>query len=131
MILDDNLLFIFHQQSSLDDHNHISGKISESQKIQERLKGFDPSKSQVMKILNYNFSTGITHNELTSLARIICMYTHLKLDRLAVRDHRVLVKWFEENWATISNIIYSIKSLDENKVPITLEREIRERFNRK
>lgn len=104
---------------------------SESEKINKRLNGFDPSKSEVMKILNYHFSTGATHKELLSIVRIICVKTQLKLDRLATKDQRVLIKWFDENWYSIYMIIPSIHLLDNNKTPITLDREIQERFKLK
>ena len=105
------------------------GKTAESIQIQERLKNFDANHSEALKTLNFYYGTGITHKEYVCLARIICKEMNLKLDRLAVRDHRVLVKWFDDNWEIISVIIPYIQILDENKEPITLQREIQERFN--
>ena len=113
------------------DIKYNDGKEKESAKINKRLAGFDPEKSEVMKILKYHFSTGVTHNELLSIAKIICLQTNLKIDRLATRDQRVLIKWFDENWSSICMIIPLIHILDENKIPITLNREIDERFKSK
>lgn len=107
-----------------------SGKLTESARIQKRLNGFDATQSNITKTLNYYFSTGTTHRELVSIARIICLKTNLKLDRLAVRDQRVLIKWFEENWAIVYMILPSMQLLDENKVSITLARELQQRIKK-
>lgn len=131
MAWDDNNLACKFEIYNIFTQKREVGKLSESEKIHQRLDGFDASKSEAMKALNYQFSTGATHKELLSIARIICFMTQLKLDRLAVRDQRVLIKWFDENWYLISSIIPTIHLLDNDKLPINLDRELNERFKSK
>ncbi|OHT04682.1 hypothetical protein TRFO_27763 [Tritrichomonas foetus] len=99
------------------------GQGSEAQRVNNRLNGFNPEESAVWKEIKQRFSSGITHGELKSIATLICSRLNLKLDRDASRDNRVLIKWFDENWGEIKKIIDQIQIHDENKEPITAERE--------
>ena len=74
------------------------GKGNEAKRVNARLNGFDHANSNVYKCLRQKFGATVTHRELKSIAKIICLHTGLKLDRDATRDCRVLIKWFDENW---------------------------------
>lgn len=131
MAFDDYIVTHYFNSNNTFNQKCVSENVSQSEKINQRLNGFDASQSEVMKVLNFQFSTGVTHRELLSIARIICTMTQLKLDRLATRDRRVLIKWFDENWYSISMIIPKIQLLDNNELPINLDREIIEKFKSK
>ena len=94
----------------------------EARRVNQRLKGFDLDQSKEWGILKKKFSSGITHNELKSIAQIVCLKSNIKLDREASRDNRVLIKWFVENWHTIEPYIQHISLHDDNKEIIDDER---------
>ena len=96
----------------------------EALRVAKRLNGFIVENSRAWRMIVQLFSSGVTHNELSSIAQIICMKTNLKLDRDAIRDNRVLIKWFDDNWETISEIIPFIQLRDEKFECITLSREV-------
>lgn len=100
----------------------------EARRIMDKLKGFIPEKSEVWNFLIAQFSSGITQSELRSIAQIVCYKTNLKLDRDSFRDRRVLIKWFNDNWMAIKDIVSQIHLLDEQENVINLAREVHE-FN--
>lgn len=91
------------------------GKGNEAKRVNARLNGFDHANSNVYKCLRQKFGATVTHSELKSIAKIICLHTGLKLDRDATRDCRVLIKWFDENWTTISPNLDNITLCDEKE----------------
>ena len=99
---------------------------ADAKRVTKRLEGFAPQKSEAWSKIVTLFSSGITRNELRSVAQIICIKTHLKLDRDATRDLRVLVKWFSDHWDVVSPILYRMQLRDSDLQPITLAREIHE-----
>lgn len=105
---------------------HARGTGAEAQKIADRLGGFNPDDSQVLYQLYEYFSSSVTHNELKSVAMIAGMVTGVPLDRLALRDKRVLVKWFSENWAQLAPVLPFIHLRDEQSEVINLERQRRD-----
>ena len=73
-----------------------SGK--EAERVKKRLEGFDLKNSRGMELLMEKFSKTVTNSELKSVANLLCKHIPgLKIDRDAVRDNRVLIKWFDEN----------------------------------
>jgi hypothetical protein len=82
--------------------------------VVERLTGFDLEDSRAWRHIVKQFTIGVTHAELKSVAQILCSITRLKLDRDATRDNRVLVKWFDENWEVIEPHISSLHLRDDN-----------------
>ena len=88
MAFDDYIVTHYFNSNNTFNQKCVSENVSQSEKINQRLNGFDASQSEVMKVLNFQFSTGVIHRELLSIARIICTMTQLKLDRLATRDRR-------------------------------------------
>lgn len=99
------------------------GHGTEAKRVSARLNGFDSENSHAWSVLKEMFSSGITHSELKSLASLICMKTDLKLDRDAVRDNRVLIKWFEENWVKIHPILHNFHIHDSKGEIISSVRE--------
>lgn len=81
--------------------------------------------NDVRDFLFTRFSSGVTHRELVSIARIVCVETKLHLDRAAARDDRVLLIWFAEHWDQALPVLCRISLLDEEKTVIDLSRELR------
>ena len=90
------------------------GEGIEAQRVNTRLQGFDLEKSEAWKTIQHQFTVGVTHTELKSIAQILCDQLTIKLDRDASRDNRVLVKWFDENWAKIKPILHTIHLRDDH-----------------
>ena len=114
----------------VSDYKVKRGHGVEAKRVAERLKGFDYETSKVWDLLKTKFSSGITHNELKSIAQVCCYFSNLTLDRDATRDNRVLIKWFDENWNVLKDIINKISLRDEHGRPITKERETAELINK-
>ena len=103
------------------------GEGAEAKRVAERLNGFNYETSETWRILKEKFSSGVTHSELKSVAFVLCQYAEgLALDRDATRDNRVLIKWFDEHWDIIKNLIDKVSLKDEKEVVINQERELKE-----
>ncbi|EAY16333.1 hypothetical protein TVAG_359410 [Trichomonas vaginalis G3] len=93
--------------SSDDEHRRKKtkrGDGTEAARVRKRLANFDSERCIAWIEIQKRFGSGITHSELKSIAQVICEHQrepHLKLDRDASRDNRVLLKWFTENWSII------------------------------
>jgi hypothetical protein len=94
------------------------GRGPEAQKVQSRLSGFDLDQSVAWQELKRQFSIGVTHAELCSLARVVSKLADIHVDRDAQRDNRVLIKWFDENWAIAAPIVKDLHLRDENETII-------------
>lgn len=101
------------------------GKGNEAKRVNARLNGFDHTNSIVYKCLRQKFGATVTHSELRSIAKIICLHTGLTLDRDATRDCRVLIKWFDENWKTIYPNLDNVTLRDEKETVIDELRDIK------
>lgn len=99
------------------------GHGTEAKRVSTRLAGFDLDTSVVWNEIKAQFSSGITHNELKSVATMVCEKTGEKLDRDASRDNRVLIKWFDERWDKIEPIVKKIRLYDEHDQVIDASRE--------
>jgi hypothetical protein len=78
------------------------GTGTDAERARDRLGGFDCEKSDTFRLLREHFGETIKTNEIRSIADLLCdKVPGLKLDRLARRDGRVLIKWFEENMTLI------------------------------
>jgi hypothetical protein len=56
---------------------------------------------------------------LLSLAQVIAQHLHIRLDREAFRRKRVLLKWYDENWARVEPFIrQNIIVLDEHGIAV-------------
>ena len=110
----------------LNDFKVKRGHGTEAKRVADRLNGFKYETSEIWKTLKNKFSSGITHNELKSVACVCCHFTKLTLDRDATRDNRVLIKWFDEHWDVLKDVIDKVTLRDEKETPINLEREMKE-----
>ena len=97
------------------------GEGSDAKRIAERLNGFNQKESIAYKFIIRRFEEGITHIELKRIAEIFAENNRLRLDRDAKRDNRVLIKWFDENWAIIGPQFYRIHMFDDQKNEIFKE----------
>ena len=104
------------------------GQGIEARRIQKQLDSFDVKSSHVWGILQATFSSGVTHNELRSIAQLVCLQTRgaVALSRSENRDGRMLIKWFSENWGVVQPVLDRIRILDSNFCEVNLERELRE-----
>ena len=74
----------------------------EKDRISERMAGFNPKDNDVWRRITAKFGPNIKQPELLSIANVLAQNCNVKLDRDAKRRKSVLIKWFEENWVTIS-----------------------------
>ena len=104
------------------------GQGEEAKRIQRKLQNYAPEKSVAWNSLQTFFSSGVTHNELVSVATICCLYSNgqLALARAEKRDMRALVKWFDVNWMAITPVLQRVRLLDAGGNVIDLTRELRE-----
>jgi hypothetical protein len=102
------------------------GTGKQAQHVLDRLSGFDPENCLAFREIRRIFSVGITHNELESMARIMCVHCpQLVLDRDAKRDNRVLIKWYSENWDIIMRLLPQIRLRDANEAIIDSTGDLR------
>lgn len=73
----------------------------EKERINNRLMGFNPKDNTVWREITSRFGANIKQPELLSIAQVLATSASIKLDRDAKRRKSVLIKWFEENWASI------------------------------
>jgi hypothetical protein len=74
-------------------------------KNSQRLIGFDEKTSVAFSFLSERFGPKLSRHELLSLAQVLSEQLHILLDREAFRRKRVLVKWYDENWAQVEPFI--------------------------
>jgi hypothetical protein len=81
--------------------------------VRRRLDGFVVEASDAWRILRERFGETIKTNELRSIADVLCRKSPgLRLDRDAVRDGRVLVKWYEENLGIVAHLLPYVELRD-------------------
>lgn len=91
------------------------GSGNDAKRVSLRLQFFNQNECPAYKKLkNIFFQTGISHPELKRIAEILAENCHLRLDRDAKRDNRVLIKWFDENWSILDSEIDRIKIYDSD-----------------
>lgn len=88
----------------------------------------DVFQSQEFQFLQLQFSTGVTLNELASVACVVAHFAQVQgPSRKAKRSFCQLVRWFIENWAAISVVLPLVHLRDSNCEVIDARREMRER----
>jgi hypothetical protein len=113
-----------------DDEWPVEDRLSgrERQRIAVIVRSFNYEGSSARRSIIDKFSTGIRHRELCSVAILISQFFGVsKIPRDARRSFPVLIKWFEDHWATIEPIWSCVSLLDESEVVIDRARELRER----
>ena len=107
-------------------------KGKEGRHIERVLSGFDYKNCKAWKCLREQFSTGIRHRELLSIASILTqLYGLPELNRDARRSFVVLIKWFDDRWPQIDTYLKHMCLLDENMMKIDHEREVRQLSSRR
>lgn len=88
----------------------------------------DVFQSREFQFLQLQFSTGVTLNELASVACVVAHFAHVQgPSREAKRSFCQLVRWFIENWAAISVVLPLVHLRDSNCEVIDARREMREK----
>lgn len=79
------------------------------------LENFIPENSIAFIRLKEKYGFGLTHAECQSIADVISIHLGIKLEREARRRFPSLIKWFDDNWASIEpNLKFLILSVKEN-----------------
>ena len=102
------------------------GQGTEAQKVLLKLNGFNFETSKAWQLIQLRYSSGITQNELKSIALVVSHLTNIALDRDTKRDFKLLVKWFDDNFEVVCPILFMINLRDKNNQIINLQREINE-----
>lgn len=103
----------------------IKGK--ERMIVEKEMKGFDYKKSAAWSAIQSQFSSGIRHPELLSIAYLLERMVKLPtVSRTCKRSFVCLIKWFSDNWSEISKYIGRITLLDDHESAISGQRELRE-----
>jgi hypothetical protein len=96
------------------------------------LTAFDYKSCPVWHAIRRQFSSGVRHHELLSVARVLCSLaepTQL-LSRAEMRSFPLLIRWFRDNWATIKPFFPLIHLCDGAGSTINFQRERRETMER-
>jgi hypothetical protein len=92
---------------------------AERQRVETRLMGFDVNRSPAWQDIRSRFGDSLNQAELLSLAEVIGTEIGVKVDREAKRRKEVLIKWFDENYPSIQNILAAIQMEDCDGKPMT------------
>jgi hypothetical protein len=84
----------------------------ERQRVENRLMGFDANRSRAWQDIRERFGDSLNQSELLSLAEVLGAEIGVKVDREAKRRKEVLIKWFDENYSSIQNILSTIQMED-------------------
>lgn len=91
------------------------GSSAECQRVAKLLENFIPENSIAFIRLKEKYGFGLTHAECQSIADVISIHLGIKLEREARRRFPSLIKWFDDNWASIEpNLKFLIFSVKEN-----------------
>jgi hypothetical protein len=100
----------------------------EAQIIASQLSGFDYQRSPVWQRLQLQFSSGVRHRELETVALILCsLNNQLPVPtRSERRSFALMIRWFETYWAKLEPILPLVALRDEFDEVINLKREQQE-----
>jgi hypothetical protein len=88
----------------------------ERARIATRLNGFNPKDNAAWTALGHRFGTRITKQALLKIAGILAVKANVPLDRDAKPRKTVLLKWFLENWASLSPFLdYLVYDVPEDQ----------------
>jgi hypothetical protein len=77
----------------------------ERERVQRRVEGFDWQKSPMWLHLSCLYGPKLKQDELVSIAEICAQKLDIRLDRDARRRKVVMIKWFEENWFRVRQLL--------------------------
>lgn len=87
---------------------------SEVERVESRLSGFNYKLSAAWSKISELFTSEVKQVDLRRIAEHISNKLGICLDRDAKRRKSVLLKWFDENWAQIKDILSCYKIEGEN-----------------
>jgi hypothetical protein len=90
----------------------------ERSRVVARLTNFHSKSSSAWAEITKRFGSSLNQTELLSIAEVIGWKLGIRVDREAKRRKEVLVKWFEEHWAEIADIVSTIRLEDSHGNPI-------------
>jgi hypothetical protein len=93
------------QWSARPDTQSDAALSEERERVQRRIEGFDWQKSPAWLHLCCMYGPKLKQDELVSIADVLAKKLEIKLDRDARRRKVVMIKWFEENWIRIWQIL--------------------------
>jgi hypothetical protein len=80
------------------------------------------------RVLQSKFSSGVRFTELKSIAVVLAWLANVDPpDRNTCRQFVLLIRWFQRHWQVVSAFLPSVELRDQNNIPITRDRELRER----
>jgi hypothetical protein len=85
----------------------------ERKRVGARLHGFNVKASMGWQAIAKHFGEHLTQTELLSVAQVIGNEVGIKIDREAKRRKEVLVKWFDENYEHVREVLPRITLEDE------------------
>jgi hypothetical protein len=96
------------------------------------LADFDYESSPIWQMIRRQFSSGVRHRELLSVASVLCSLVEpLPLpSRTERRSFPLLIRWFRDNWAAIRPVFPLIHLCDDSRSVINFQRERRETMER-
>jgi hypothetical protein len=86
----------------------------ERKRLADRLEGFNFKTSLGWQAISTHFGETLTQTELLSVAKVIGSELGINIDREAKRRKEVLVKWFDEHYEHLSEILPRITLEDDS-----------------
>jgi hypothetical protein len=106
------------------DFDRDTTKWKEGRQVAALLRHFDFENCEAWRALTHQFSSGVRHKELSSVALVISHCFHVPaITRDARRSYPVLIKWFNDHWGKIQPIMPLIALHDEDDEIIDHKRE--------
>lgn len=108
--------------------NRIQAPSAEVERVENRLSGFDYKESPAWYAIREQFTSDVKQVHLRRIAEHIAQKLQINLDRDAKRRKTVLLKWFDENWKVIKDVIYDYTVVSDipfyQHVPIATKEEM-------
>jgi hypothetical protein len=92
------------EKRSDGDYYRIANEV-ERRRVDARLNGFSLKESPAWRMIIRRFGENLNQMELLSLAQVLSDRLNLKIDREAKRRKEVLIKWYDENFRAISEVL--------------------------
>jgi hypothetical protein len=112
-------------------HPCVNKKGKQGIEVARILQTFDYLRSHAWTAVREQFSSGIRHRELWSVAIVISERGSAQKiprpPRNAERSYPVLIKWFQDHWDTVGSVLPLVGLRDDDDKPINRRRELLER----
>jgi hypothetical protein len=77
-------------------------------RVGHRVMGFNWRQSNAWLLLRSFYGSDLTQAELVAIASVLAARANIRLDRDARRRKAVMVKWFDENWASVCPLLHAV-----------------------